>query len=328
MRRMITLAELERAATLVYAVFPPTPQVEYPLLSARAGCQVIVKHENHTPVGAFKVRGGIVYMDWLRHTYPEVKGVCTATRGNHGQSIALAARAAGLTATIFVPRGNSVEKNAAMRALGGELIEAGDDFQAAMEASVAYAAERGLHRVPSFHDALVAGVGTYSLELFRAHPDLHALYVPIGLGSGICGALAARAALGLNTRIIGVVAEAAPAYALSFKARHPVEAPVSTFADGVACRRPDPAALQAILDGVSDVISVSEEAIADAMRYYFTDTHNLAEGAAGVALAGLLSQREQLRGKKAGVVLCGGNIDLQLYLDKIRVCPSTSTAIN
>jgi threonine dehydratase len=205
-----------------------------------------------------------------------------------------------------------------MRALGGELIESGDDFQAAMEASIAYAAANGLHRVPSFHDALVAGVGTYSLELLRAHPDLHSLYVPIGLGSGICGALAARAALGLNTRIVGVVADAAPAYALSFRARHAVEAPVSTFADGVACRKPDAAALPVILEGVSDVISVSEDAIADAMRIYFTDTHNLAEGAAGAALAGLLSQREQLRGKKAGVILCGGNIDLDLYLDKVR----------
>jgi threonine dehydratase len=315
---MISLSELERAAQLVYAVFPATPQTRYPLLSERAGCDVIVKHENHTPVGAFKVRGGIVYMDWLRRAHPQVKGVCTATRGNHGQSIALAARAAGLTATIFVPRGNSVEKNAAMRALGGDLIEAGDDFQAAMEASIEHANAHGLHRVPSFHEALVAGVGTYSLELLRAHPDMHSLYVPIGLGSGICGAIAAREALGLNTRIVGVVADAAPAYALSFKAKRAIEAPVTTFADGVACRKTDPAALPIILNGAADVISVSEAAIADAMRIYFTDTHNLAEGAAGAALAGLLSEREQLRGKKAGVILCGGNIDLELYLQKVK----------
>ncbi len=310
---MLTLAELESAARLVYAVFPATPQTHYPLLSERAGCTVIVKHENHTPVGAFKVRGGIVYMDWLRRAHPEVTGVVTATRGNHGQSIAVAARAAGLTATIFVPRGNSKEKNNAMRAQGGELIEAGDDFQDAMEASIAYAEQHKLHRVPSFHPALVAGVGTYSLELLRAHPDLDTVYVPIGLGSGICGMIAARDALGLKTRVIGVVAEEAPAYYESFKAKRAIEAPVTTFADGVACRKPDALALPMILAGAADVISVSEAQIRAAMRAYYTDTHNVAEGAAGVVLAGLLKQREQLAGKKAGVILCGGNVDLDVF---------------
>jgi threonine dehydratase len=316
-----TLVELEAAAAQIYAVFPATPQTRYPLLSARAGCDVIVKHENHTPVGAFKVRGGIVYLHWLRQTHPEVRGVVTATRGNHGQSIALAARAHGLSATIFVPRGNSAEKNAAMRALGGELIEAGDDFQAAMEASIEHAEAHGLHRVPSYHPKLVAGVGTYSLELLRAHRDLDVVYVPIGLGSGISGMIAARDALGLRTEIIGVVAEAAPAYALSFQRGQAVEAPVNTFADGVACRKPDAQALPLILQSVADVIAVSEEAIADAMRIYFTDTHNLAEGAAGVALAGLLQQRSRLAGKKAGVILCGGNIDLAVYRDRVMRSP-------
>lgn len=310
---MVTLTELEAAARLVYTSFQPTPQTIYPLLNERAGCTVVVKHENHTPVGAFKVRGGIVYIDWLRRTFPEVKGVVTATRGNHGQSIAVAARNAGLSATIFVPRGNSVEKNAAMRAQGGVLIEAGDDFQSAMEASIAYAAEHNLHRVPSFHPALVAGVGTYSLELLRAHPDLDAVYVPIGLGSGVCGMVSARAAIGHKTRVIGVVAEAAPAYHLSFRERRVIEAPVATMADGVACRKPDADALAVILDHVDDVITVDEASIAAAMRAWFADTHNVAEGAAGVALAGLLSQRAQLAGKKAGVILCGGNVDRDVF---------------
>jgi threonine dehydratase len=310
---MVTLAELEAAATLVHAAFPPTPQTIYPLLNARAGCTVVVKHENHTPVGAFKVRGGLVYIDYLRREHPEIKGVVTATRGNHGQSIAVAARNAGLTATIFVPRGNSIEKNAAMRAQGGVLIEAGDDFQDAMEASIAYADAHGLHRVPSFHPALVAGVGTYSLELLRAHPDLDVVYVPIGLGSGICGMLSARAALGHKTRVIGVVAEQAPAYALSFKAGRAIEAPVNTMADGVACRKPDAVALPYILEHADDVIAVSEASIADALRAWFTDTHNVAEGAAGVVLAGLLNQRAQLAGKKAGAIFCGGNIDRAVF---------------
>jgi threonine dehydratase len=311
---MISAEELEHAAQLVYAAFQPTPQHHYPLLSARAGCEVWVKHENQTPLGAFKVRGGLVYMDWLKRAHPEIRGVVTATRGNHGQSIAFAARNAGLRAVIFVPRGNSKEKNAAMRALGGELIEAGDDFQSAMEASMAYATEHDMHRVPSFHPLLVAGVGTYSIELLRAHSDLSAVYVPIGLGSGICGMISARNALGLKTEIVGVVAAGAPAYALSFKAGKPVATDsVNTIADGVANRVPSPEAFEVIMHGAADVIAVNDDEITAAMRAYYTDTHNIAEGAGAVALAALLQQRARWTGRKAAVVLTGGNVDVDVY---------------
>ncbi len=312
---MVTLDELERAAKLVYAEFGPTPQTDYPLLSQLAGASVWIKHENHTPLGAFKVRGGLVYMDWLKRAHPEVRGVVTATRGNHGQSIAYAARAAGLSCAIFVPHGNSKEKNAAMRALGGELIEAGIDFQAAMEASIAYAEAHQLHRVPSFHPLLVAGVGTYSLELLRAQPHLSAVYVPIGLGSGICGMIAARDALGLKTNVIGVVAAGAPAYALSFKAGAPVSTDtVNTMADGVATRVPSPEAFEVIRRGAADVITVGEDEIAEAMRAYYRCAHNIAEGAGAVPLAGLLQQRARWAGKHVGAVLTGSNIDVDVYL--------------
>jgi len=313
---MVTLAEIEAAQTFVYQVMQPTPQTHYPLLSQRAGCTVIVKHENHTPLGAFKVRGGVVYMDWLRRAHPQVTGVVTATRGNHGQSIAFAAARAGLKATIFVPHGNSKEKNAAMRALGGELIEAGDDFQDAREAAMRCAAEEGLHMLPSFSPLLVQGVGTYALELFGAHPNLDAVYAPIGMGSGICGLISARDGLGLKTEIIGVVAEGAPAYALSFAAGKPIEtATVTTFADGVATRKPDPSAFDVIHRGAARIVQVSDDEIRAAMQHYYTDAHNLAEGAGAVPLAGLLQERERQRGKKAAVVLTGSNVDLDVYLD-------------
>lgn len=310
----ITPSDLESAAQLVYAAMPPTPQTYYPLLTQRAGCEVWVKHENHTPLGAFKVRGGLVYMDWLKRKHPEVRGVVTATRGNHGQSVAFAAHRNGLTATIFVPLGNSREKNAAMVALGGELVEHGHDFQAASEASQAYAQTHDLHHMPSYSPFLVAGVGTYSMELLRAHPDLKVIYVPIGLGSGISGAIAARDALNLKTDIIGVVSEHAPAYALSFHSGKPTATEsANTLADGVACRVPNPSAVEFICAGAADVVTVSEDEIKAAMRAYFTDTHNIAEGAGAVPLAGLLKQRNLRRGQKVAVVLSGGNIDLNQY---------------
>lgn len=310
----ISRSDLDAAAQLVYAAFSPTPQTQYPLLSQRTGCEVWVKHENHTPLGAFKVRGGLVYVDWLRRTHPEVKGVVTATRGNHGQSVAFAARRAGLSATVFVPIGNSREKNAAMRALGAELIEHGHDFQAAFEASLAYAEANKAQHMPSYGPQLVAGVGTYSVELLTAHPDLKALYVPIGLGSGISGAIAARDALGAKTEIIGVVSEHAPAYALSFKSGKAISTEsANTLADGVACRVPNASAVEYINAGAAEVITVSEEEIKAAMRAYYSDTHNIAEGAGAVPLAGLLKQRDQRRGQKVAVVLSGSNIDLDQY---------------
>jgi threonine dehydratase len=308
------LASLDAASALVHGVMPPTPQIAWPLLSQRAGADLWVKHENHTPIGAFKIRGGITYMDALKRRVPDITGVITATRGNHGQSVALAARRAGLRSIVVVPHGNSREKNAAMRAFGAELIEHGSDFQAALEEAQALAERRDVHFFPSFDPSLVAGVGTYALELFRAVPAIDSFYVPIGLGSGICGAIAARDALGLATRIIGVVAENAPAYALSFAAKAPVSTnSADTMADGVACRVPDPRALAAILAGADRIVTVSEAAIGDAMRHLYTDTHNLAEGAGAAALAAVLKDRERLAGKRVAIVLSGGNVDREVF---------------
>jgi threonine dehydratase len=308
------IKELEAAADIVYRAMTPTPQQRWPLLDERCGAAVWVKHENHTPVGAFKLRGGLAYMQDLKRQQPDLVGVIAATRGNHGQSVAFAARRVGLTAVIVVPHGNSVEKNAAMRALGAELIEHGHDFQAAYEHAMGLAAGRKLHAVRSFHPTLVAGVGSYALELFRAAPDLDTVYVPIGLGSGICGTMAARDALGLKTKIVGVVAENAAAYALSFAKKTAVSTnSAETIADGMACRVPDEAALEFIFKGAERVVTVTEDEIKAAMRHYFTDTHNLAEGAGAAPLAALLGERRRMEGKRVALILSGGNIDRPLY---------------
>ena len=320
---MFTLAELEAAADLVHGQMPATPAYAWPLLSRRAGAEVWVKHENHTPVGAFKVRGGLVYMDALKRSHPHVAGVITATRGNHGQSIARAAAAAGLSSTIVVPSGNSIEKNAAMRGFGAELIEHGEDFDAARDEAVRLAAARNLHMVPSFHADLVKGVATYALEFFRQAPGLDVVYAPVGLGSGICGLIMARDLLGLDTKIIGVVAANAPAYALSFKAGHPVTTnSARTFADGVAVRGPHPDAVAMICKGAANVVQVSEDAIAEAMRVYYEDCHTLAEGAGAAPLAAVLQARAGTqecpqRTGKIGVILSGGNIDRAQYAEVI-----------
>ncbi|MEM7226285.1 MAG: threonine dehydratase [Pseudomonadota bacterium] len=313
---MTTLDDLEAAARLIAPYVPPTPQHCWPLLAQRAGCEVWVKHENHTPIGAFKVRGGLVYLEHLKREHPEATGVIAATRGNHGQSIACAAGHLGLSAAIVVPEGNSREKNAAMAAQGGQLEVHGHDFQAALEHARARAATEGLVMVESFHPKLVEGVASYSLELLRAVPDLDALYVPIGLGSGICGALAARDALGRKTQIIGVVAENAPCYALSFTAGQPVSTNgADTFADGVACRVPVAEAVAAINGGVERIVQVGEGEMKAAMRAYFTDTHNVAEGAGAAPLAALLKEQDAMAGKTVGLVLSGGNIDRERYLE-------------
>lgn len=305
---------IEAAAAAVYAAMPPTPQYAWPLLAERCGARIWVKHENHTPVGAFKVRGGLHYMAQLRRERPDVSGVIAATRGNHGQSIAFAARANGLAATIVVPDGNSVEKNAAMRALGAELVVHGHDFQAAFEYAQALADERGLLMAPSFAPDLVAGVATYGLELFAAAPDLDTLYVPIGLGSGICGCIAAREALGLTTKIVGVVAENAPCYALSFAQGRPVSTnSADTMADGLACRVPNDDAVPLVNRYAERIVTVSEAEITAAMRHYFTDTHNVAEGAGAAALAAALRERDQISGQTVGLVLSGGNVDRQVF---------------
>ncbi|HJV95698.1 MAG TPA: threonine dehydratase [Albitalea sp.] len=310
---MFSRESLESAQRVVGAVIAPTPQQQWPLLNQRLGAQVWVKHENHTPVGAFKVRGGLTYFDALRRREPQCRGVISATRGNHGQSVGFAARRHGLAATIVVPHGNSVEKNAAMRALQVELIEHGDDFQAAREHAATLALAHGLHMVPSYHEDLVRGVATYWIEFFNAvQPDV--VFVPIGQGSGICACAAARAHTGAKSRIVGVVSAHATAYQQSFRAGRVIEAPVSTqLADGMACRLPDAQALELIRREADDVVAVTDAEVAAAMRALFSDTHNVAEGAGAAALAAALQQRERWAGRSVGVALSGGNVDSAVF---------------
>ncbi|HTY83567.1 MAG TPA: threonine dehydratase, partial [Silvibacterium sp.] len=281
----------------------------------RCGAEVWIKHENHSPVGAFKLRGAMVYMDWLAREQPNLTGVVAATRGNHGQGVALAAKRRGWTATIAVPHGNSREKNRAMRALGAELVEHGDDFQAANEYAAELAGERGVHKVASFARQLVVGTGTYALEMFQAAPELDTIFVPVGLGSSICGVTAVRNALGLKTRIVGVVAEASPSYALSFAAGKVIPHEAATkIADGLACRLPVAEALEVILKNVDGFVEVSEDEIGSAMRAVYEDTHNIAEGAAAASIAAVLKEREKIAGKRVGAVLTGGNVDREVFL--------------
>ena len=310
---MFSRDSIESALRVVREAMPPTPQQRWPLLDQRVGAQVWVKHENHTPVGAFKLRGGLTYFDALRQREPRVRGVISATRGNHGQSVGFAARRHGMAATIVVPHGNSVEKNAAMRALGVELIEHGDDFQAAREQALQLSQERGLHMIPSYHGDLVRGVATYWIELFEAvQPDT--VFVPIGQGSGICACAAARAHTGVRTRIVGVVSAHATAYQRSFREGCVIEAPVTTqLADGMACRVPDAQALEVIRHEVDDVVAVTDDEVAAAMRALFADTHNVAEGAGAAALAALLAQRERLAGRRVAITLSGGNVDSAVF---------------
>ncbi|MFN3822997.1 MAG: threonine dehydratase [Pseudorhodobacter sp.] len=307
---MFSREDLEDASRLVARHMPPTPLHHWPLLSARLGAEVWVKHENHGPTGAFKVRGGITFIDWLRRTQPDSPGIITATRGNHGQSQARAATAADLRAVVYVPKGNSVEKNAAMRAFGAELREFGDDFDMAREEAMRVAAIEGLFPVPPFHRELVRGVATYAMEMFVARPDLDTVYVPIGCGSGICGTIAARDALGLSTRVVGVVSTGAQTALLSVQnaALTPTDS-AHTFADGMAVRVPVAEALEIYSKGAERIIAVSDDAVAEAIRIYLSDTHNLAEGAGAAPLAAALAERGQLAGQRVGVILCGGNID-------------------
>ena len=308
------LASIEAAAAVVGQFMPPTPQYAWPLLAARTGSEVWVKHENHTPVGAFKIRGGLYYLHRLRTEARSVAGLCSATRGNHGQSLAFAGRHFDMPVTIVVPHGNGLEKNAAMRALGARLIEHGEDFEAARQYAMALADAEGLEMVPSFHRDLVTGVATYALEFLRGAPPLKTVYCAVGMGSGVCGLIQVRDALGLATEIVGVVAEGAPAYALSFAAGRPLSTARSdTLADGVACRVPDPVALSLMRAGAARILTVSEMAIADAVRVFHSDTHQLAEGAGAIGLAGLMQEREMQRGARVGVVLSGGNIDATTY---------------
>lgn len=320
------MTDLESAATLVHRVVPPTPQFAWPKLSKRAGCTVWVKHENHTPTGAFKVRGGLVYLDRLRHAAPNTPGVISATRGNHGQSIAFAAARAGVPATIYVPHNNSLDQNSAIAAFGARVVEFGRDFDEAKHEAFRVAAAEGLHFVPSFHRDLVTGVATYALELFRAVSDLDAVYVGVGMGSGIAGLITVRDLLGLKTEIVGVGAAKAPATALSFAAGRPISAPsAQTFADGLATREPHAEAIATICRGAARMVEVTEDAIAEAMRFYFDDTHQIAEGAGAAPLAGLLRERQRMANKNVAVVLSGGNIERGRFLQVLSgVTPSAA----
>ncbi|MGA8398926.1 MAG: threonine dehydratase [Stellaceae bacterium] len=311
-----TFAELEAATAFVHSIIPPTPQHCWPLLSARVGAELWVKHENHTQTGAFKLRGGLVYLDNLKRTQPGISGVISATTGNHGQSIAFAATRLGLKAVIIVPHGNSPEKNRAMVGFGATLVEHGHDFQAAYEHAMAMAERENLHPVRSFHRLLVRGVASYGLELFRAVPDLDVVYVPIGLGSGICGVIAAREALRCKAEIVGVVSANAPTYALSFAAGKPVGTnSADTFAGGLAVRVPDEAALDVMRRHAARIVRVTEDEMKAAMRIIFSDTHNVAEGAGAAPLAAALQERDRLRGKKVAVIQSGGNIDRPLFAE-------------
>ncbi|HEX9473472.1 MAG TPA: threonine dehydratase [Steroidobacteraceae bacterium] len=312
----IGLAELEQAAHFVHEVVPATPQYAWPKLAQRAGCTVWVKHENHTPTGAFKLRGGLIYMDRWSRARGGSNGIVSATRGNHGQSIAFAAHRTGVPATIYVPQRNSPDQNSAMRAFGARLIETGRDFDEAKHAAQRAAAAEGLHFVPSFHRDLVVGVASYALEFLHAVPALEIVYVGIGMGSGIASLIAVRDLLGLHVEIVGVVAAKAPAAARSFAAGRPVMTPTAeTFADGIATREPTEEAVELICRGAARVVEVSEDEIAAAVRIYFDDTHQVAEGAGAAPLAALLREREQIAGRTVGVVLTGGNIERARFLE-------------
>lgn len=312
---LFTRDQLETAATLVHSQMQPSPLLDWPQISELASAEVRVKHENHNPTGAFKIRGGITFVDWLRRVHPQCRGIVTATRGNHGQSQARAATAAGLEAKIVVPHGNSVEKNAAMRAFGGTLIEFGSDYDEARVEAQRIAEAEGLFNVPPYHRELVRGVATYALEMFTAAGNLDTVYVPIGCGSGICGVIAVRDALGLRTDVVGVVSTEAQTAKLSAEAGRPVETnSARTIADGMAVRVPVPEALEVYAAGAERIVAVSDEEVTEAMRLYFRMTHNVAEGAGAAPLAALVKERDRIKGKSVGLVLSGGNVDTDLFV--------------
>jgi threonine dehydratase len=314
-----SLAEIREAQKLIYTVMQPTPQISWPLLNEVLKAEVWVKHENHTPTGAFKARTAVVYAAELFKGSTQIRGLIAATRGNHGQSVALAGRRFAVPVTIVVPFGNSSEKNAAMRSQGANVIEHGLDYQEAREHAEVLAAQQGLHFVPAFHRNIVKGVATYWLEFFEAVSDIDCVYVPIGMGSGICAACAVRNGMGLNTKIVGVVSELAPAYALSFEARKAVSAPATTaIADGIACRTPDEAAVAIICKNVERILRVTDDEIRAAMKLFFTATHNVVEGAGAASLAAALQEKEMLAGKRVGVIATGGNVDHDVFAGVLR----------
>jgi threonine dehydratase len=320
-----TLDEVRAAAELVYRLMPPTPQYRWPLLCERLGTEVWVKHENHTPIGAFKARTAIVYAEELLKREPRTRGLIAATRGNHGQSVALAAQRKKLECVIVVPHGNSVSKNAAMRAQGAKLIEYGEDYQASLEHAKKLAAELGYQLVTPYHRDILLGVATYWLELFTAVHEIDVAYVPIGMGSGICSAAAVRNALGLKTKLVGVVSDHAPTYALSWQQKKIVEAPAQTkLADGLACRRGDEDALEVMLENVDHIVRVTDVEVAAAMRAMFADTHNVVEGAGAAALAAATKESAALKGKRVALIATGGNVDQEVFAQVLSAASATA----
>ncbi|MEM0908017.1 MAG: threonine dehydratase [Pseudomonadota bacterium] len=308
------LETIKAAQRIVYQSMAPTPQYRWPLLAQATGADVVVKHENHTPTGAFKLRGSLNFMAWLKSTEPACRGIVTATRGNHGQGQALAATRNGLIAKIFVSHGNSTEKNAAMASFGAQLSEFGADFDEAKLEAHRVAQAEGLFFVPPFHRALVAGVASYAVELFEAVKDIDTVYVPIGCGSGICAVIHVRDALGLSTEVVGVVAQGADYALRSFEAGRPVSSDrAETFADGVAVREPIPEAFAIYGKGAARIVAVSDDAIAQAMRLYFRTTHNVIEGAGAAPLAALMAEAERMKGKRCAVIACGANVDTDVF---------------
>ena len=331
--KLPTLEEIQEAQSIVYRHMPPTPQYTWPLVNQRlsaglgATVETWIKHENHTPVGAFKLRGALVYADWLSRSHRNLRGLVAATRGNHGQGVGMAARLLGIHAVIVVPHGNSKEKNRAMAAQGVELVEHGRDFQESLEYARELADDRRMVMVDSFHERLVMGTATYATEFLQGAPALDAIYVPIGLGSSICGVSAARNSLGLKTEIVGVVAEQSPSYALSFEQHLVVAAPAATkIADGLACRVPNVKAMEAIWENVSRIVMVTEEEIGDAMRSLYEDTHNVAEGAGAAGMAAAMKEREELAGKRVGIVLTGGNVDRDVFAEVLEFAEAQKQA--
>jgi threonine dehydratase len=321
--RLPSIDEVRAVAQSVYQLMPPTPQYRWPLLCQRLGTDVWVKHENHTPIGAFKARTAIVYTEQLLKHEPGTRGLIAATRGNHGQSVALAAQRKKLDCVIVVPRGNSTSKNSAMRAQGAKLIEYGEDFQSSLDHAQKLAEEMGYHLVPPYHRDIVLGVATYWLELLTALPKLDVAYVPIGMGSGVCSAASVRNGLGLKTKLVGVVSEHAPTYALSIAAKHIIESPAQTvLADGLACRRGNESALQVMLENVDHIVRVSDAEVANAMRIFFTDTHNVVEGAGAAGLAAALKESTAIQGRQVAVIATGGNVDPDVFA---RVLSETSS---
>jgi len=315
---MFNLDELHQAKELIHTVMPATPAYNWPQINSNTGCNVWVKHENHTPTTAFKVRGGIYLLDKLSRSKNKPPGIISATRGNHGQSLSFSGASKGIPVVIVAPECNSADQNRAIKSFGAKLILHGVDFEASRQYSHKLQEENGYFHVPPFCRDLVIGVATYALEFMSAVKDLDTIYVPVGMGSGICGLIKTRDLLGLKTKIVGVVAEGAPTFYQSFQAGHIIPtSEANTIADGVATSSPMEEGFEIIKHGAERIVKVSDQQIAEAMYQYYKFTHNLAEGAGATALAALNKEKQLMAGKKVGVILTGGNIDFKRFCEYV-----------